>query len=82
MQNINTAVENAVNTDGQPVILTSPVVRPHLAQLITRFLPSIPVISPGRNSVGYPPAVGWNSEFGPKIGDWAENASFGSPQNF
>ncbi len=45
MQNINTAVENAVNTDGQPVILTSPVVRPHLAQLITRFLPSIPVIS-------------------------------------
>ncbi len=45
MQNINAAVENAVNTDGQPVILTSPVVRPHLAQLITRFLPSIPVIS-------------------------------------
>ncbi|WP_300907485.1 flagellar biosynthesis protein FlhA [uncultured Desulfovibrio sp.] len=45
MQNINAAVENAVNTDGQPVILASPVVRPHLAQLITRFLPTVPVIS-------------------------------------
>ncbi len=45
MQNINSAVENAVNTDGQPVILASPMVRPHLAQLITRFMPGVPVIS-------------------------------------
>lgn len=45
MQNIGAAVENAVNTDGQPVILTSPMVRPHLAQLITRFMPTVPVIS-------------------------------------
>ena len=45
IQNINGAVENAVNTDGQPVILTSPMVRPHLAQLVTRFLPTVPVIS-------------------------------------
>lgn len=45
MQQINTAVENAVNTDGQPVVLVTPLVRPHLAQLITRFLPTIPVIS-------------------------------------
>ena len=45
VQNINSAVENAVNTDGQPVILASPIVRPHLAQLITRFLPTVPVIS-------------------------------------
>lgn len=45
MQNISTAVENAVNTDGQPVILASPMVRPHLAQLITRFMPTVPVIS-------------------------------------
>ncbi|HJA78518.1 flagellar biosynthesis protein FlhA [uncultured Desulfovibrio sp.] len=45
IQHINTAVENAVNTDGQPVILTSPPVRPHLAQLVTRFLPAVPVIS-------------------------------------
>ncbi|MDR2124081.1 MAG: flagellar biosynthesis protein FlhA [Desulfovibrio sp.] len=45
MQNINRAVENAVNTDGQPVVLTAPVTRPHLAQLLMRFLPSVPVIS-------------------------------------
>lgn len=37
VQNINSAVENAVNTDGQPVILASPIVRPHLAQLIDPF---------------------------------------------
>ncbi|WP_165072325.1 flagellar biosynthesis protein FlhA [Desulfovibrio sp. ZJ200] len=45
VQNINTAVENAVNTDGQPVLLANPMIRPHLAQLITRFLPTVPVIS-------------------------------------
>ena len=45
IQSVNMAVEGAVVTDGQPVILASPVVRPHLAQLITRFLPSVPVIS-------------------------------------
>ena len=45
IQSVNTAVEGAVVTDGQPVILASPVVRPHLAQLITRFLPSVAVIS-------------------------------------
>ena len=45
MQNINQAVENAVNTDGQPVLLASPVVRPHLAQLIMRFMPGVPVIA-------------------------------------
>jgi flagellar biosynthesis protein FlhA len=38
-------VENAVNTDGQPIVLVSPMVRPHLAQLVTRFLPSVPVLS-------------------------------------
>ena len=45
MQHINKTVEMAVNTDGQPVVLTSPMVRPHLAQLVMRFLPSVPVIS-------------------------------------
>jgi flagellar biosynthesis protein FlhA len=45
MQRINAAVENAVISDGQPVILASPMVRPHLAQLITRFLPGVPVLS-------------------------------------
>ncbi|MCR4666305.1 MAG: FHIPEP family type III secretion protein, partial [Desulfovibrio sp.] len=45
VQNISAAVEKAVNTDGQPVLLTTPAIRPHLAQLITRFLPAVPVIS-------------------------------------
>jgi flagellar biosynthesis protein FlhA len=38
-------VEAAVVTDGQPVVLASPLVRPHLSQLVTRFLPSMAVIS-------------------------------------
>jgi len=45
IQSVNQSVENAVATDGQPVLLTSPVTRPHLAQLIMRFLPSVSVIS-------------------------------------
>ncbi len=45
IHNLNRTVEEAVRTDGQPVILCSPVVRPHLAQLIMRFLPNVPVIS-------------------------------------
>ena len=45
MQQINQAVERAVNTDGQPVVLVSPMSRPHLAQLVMRFLPSVPVLS-------------------------------------
>lgn len=42
---ISTAQENAVGTDGQPILLTAPQVRPHLAQLLLRFLPTMPVIS-------------------------------------
>jgi flagellar biosynthesis protein FlhA len=45
IQQINKSVENAVNTDGQPVVLASPANRPHLAQLINRFLPNVPVLS-------------------------------------
>ncbi len=45
MQQINKNIEAAVNTDGQPVVLVSPMSRPHLAQLVTRFLPSVPVLS-------------------------------------
>jgi flagellar biosynthesis protein FlhA len=45
MQQINQTVERAVNTDGQPVVLASPVTRPHLAQLVMRFLPTVPVLS-------------------------------------
>jgi flagellar biosynthesis protein FlhA len=42
---ISAAQENAVGTDGQPVLLTTPQLRPHLAQLLLRFLPTLPVIS-------------------------------------
>ncbi len=45
MREISHTVENAVAADGQPVVLASPAVRPHLAQLMTRFLPGVPVIS-------------------------------------
>ena len=45
IHNINHAVEGAVNTSGQPVLLASPLVRAQLAQLVMRFLPSVPVIS-------------------------------------
>jgi flagellar biosynthesis protein FlhA len=42
---INDAAERAVNTDGQPALLATPAVRPHLAQLLHRFIPNLPVIS-------------------------------------
>ncbi|MBU1003328.1 MAG: flagellar biosynthesis protein FlhA [Proteobacteria bacterium] len=45
IQSINSAAEQAVGTDGQPVVLASPAVRPHLAQLLVRFIPNLPVIS-------------------------------------
>ena len=45
IHNLNTAVESAVVTDGQPVVMASPMVRQHLAQLVSRFLPNLPVIS-------------------------------------
>ncbi|WP_461210618.1 flagellar biosynthesis protein FlhA [Desulfocurvus sp. DL9XJH121] len=45
IKTINNAAERAVGTDGQPVLLATPVVRPHLAQLLARFIPNLPVIS-------------------------------------
>jgi flagellar biosynthesis protein FlhA len=45
IHNINHAVESAVNTSGQPVLVSSPLVRAHLAQLVMRFAPGVPVIS-------------------------------------
>lgn len=45
IQAINKASEKGVVAEGQPVLLTSPVVRQHLAQLLARFLPTMPVIS-------------------------------------
>lgn len=45
IRNINAATEQAVVSDGQPVLLATPVTRPHLAQLLHRFIPTLPVIS-------------------------------------
>jgi flagellar biosynthesis protein FlhA len=45
IKGISAAVEGAVGTDGQPVILVSPPVRPHLAQLLQRFVPTAAVVS-------------------------------------
>ncbi len=45
IQAINNVTENALATDGQPVLLTSPIIRPHLAQIVNRFIPTLPVIS-------------------------------------
>lgn len=42
---INQAVESSAVADGQPVLLTTPMVRAHLAQLLLRFIPTLPVIS-------------------------------------
>lgn len=42
---INKHMERAVVSDGQPILLVAPVTRPHLAQLLNRFLPTLPVIS-------------------------------------
>ena len=38
-------MQKAVGTDGHPVLLVSPGIRPHRAQLLTRFVPNLPVIS-------------------------------------
>lgn len=45
IQAINKAAEKGIVAEGQPVLLTSPMIRQHLAQLLTRFLPTMPVIS-------------------------------------
>jgi len=38
-------MEKAMVAEGQPVVLTTPSLRSHLAQLITRFIPTLPIIS-------------------------------------
>ncbi len=45
INNLNEVAENSVMFSSQPVLLTSPMIRPHVAQLVTRFLPNIPVLS-------------------------------------
>ena len=43
--NINHVIDNAVMFSSQPVLLTSTMIRPHVAQLVMRFLPNVPVLS-------------------------------------
>ncbi len=45
VNNINESLENTFVSDGQPVLLVTPGVRSHLANLITRFIPNIAIIS-------------------------------------
>ncbi len=45
INNLNTSLENAIVSDGQPVLLVTPSIRPHLANLITRFVPNVAVVS-------------------------------------
>ena len=45
IQAINKAAEKGIVAEGQPVLLTSPLIRQHLSQLLARFLPTMPVIS-------------------------------------
>ncbi|MES9995509.1 flagellar biosynthesis protein FlhA [Desulfovibrio aminophilus] len=45
IRSISKTMESALAPDGQPVLLTNPQLRPHLAQLLLRFLPNLPVIS-------------------------------------
>ncbi|MBT8764400.1 flagellar biosynthesis protein FlhA [Desulfohalobiaceae bacterium Ax17] len=45
IQAINKTLEKAMISEGQPVLLVTPILRPHLAQLLIRFVPNLPVIS-------------------------------------
>jgi flagellar biosynthesis protein FlhA len=45
IQAIQRALDKALVHEGQPVLLTTPLVRPHMAQLLARFIPNLPVIS-------------------------------------
>ena len=45
IQTINQSTEDAMVVDGQPILLVTPQLRSQLAQLLTRFIPTLPVIS-------------------------------------
>ena len=45
IQAINKSTEDAMVADGQPILLVNPQIRSQLAQLLTRFIPTLPVIS-------------------------------------
>ncbi|BCS87401.1 flagellar biosynthesis protein FlhA [Pseudodesulfovibrio sediminis] len=45
IQAINKSTEDAMVADGQPILLVAPQLRAQLARLLTRFIPTLPVIS-------------------------------------
>jgi flagellar biosynthesis protein FlhA len=45
IQAVNRATEDAMVADGQPVLLVAPQIRSQFAQLLTRFIPTLPVVS-------------------------------------
>ena len=45
IQAINNATEAAMVADGQPILLVAPQLRSQLAQLLNRFIPTLPVVS-------------------------------------
>ena len=45
IKSINKSAEDAMVSDGQPILLVTPQIRSQLAQLLTRFIPTLPVIS-------------------------------------
>jgi len=45
IQAINRATEEAMVADGQPVLLVTPQIRSQFAQLLGRFIPTLPVLS-------------------------------------
>ncbi|MFH1913092.1 MAG: flagellar biosynthesis protein FlhA [Pseudomonadota bacterium] len=45
IQAINRSTEEAMVADGQPVLLVAPQIRSHLAQLLNRFIPTLPILS-------------------------------------
>lgn len=45
IQAVNKATETAMVADGQPILLVAPQIRSQFAQLLNRFIPTLPVIS-------------------------------------
>ena len=45
IQAVNKATEDAMVADGQPVLLVAPQIRSQFAQLLNRFIPTLPIIS-------------------------------------
>lgn len=45
IQGLQASMEKAMIAEGQPTVLTTPSLRAHLAQLIIRFIPTLPILS-------------------------------------